>query len=53
MKHLALMNKIMLVTCSLVGHAYTMELFVARYSGNRYEGYYFINRMTGPYWCIW
>jgi Ni/Fe-hydrogenase subunit HybB-like protein len=50
MKHLELMNKIMLVTGSLVGYAYTMEFFIAWYSGNEYERYAFINRMTGPYW---
>jgi Ni/Fe-hydrogenase subunit HybB-like protein len=49
-KHLEYMNKIMLVTGSLVGYAYAMELFVAWYSGNQYERYAFINRMTGPYW---
>ncbi len=49
-KHLELMNKIMLVTGSLVGYAYSMEFFVAWYSGNEYERYVFINRATGPYW---
>ncbi|HKU37449.1 MAG TPA: NrfD/PsrC family molybdoenzyme membrane anchor subunit, partial [Polyangiales bacterium] len=50
MKHLELMNKIMLVTGSLVGYAYAMEFFIAWYSGNQYERYVFINRATGPYW---
>ncbi len=50
MKHLELMNKIMLVTGSLVGYAYSMEFFIAWYSGNAYERYVFINRATGPYW---
>src|SRR5688572_10777828 len=50
MKHLELMNKIMLVTGSLVGYAYAMEFFIAIYSGNEYEKYVFINRATGPYW---
>jgi Ni/Fe-hydrogenase subunit HybB-like protein len=49
-KHLELMNKIMLVTGSLVGYAYSMEFFIAWYSGNEYERYVFINRATGPYW---
>jgi molybdopterin-containing oxidoreductase family membrane subunit len=49
-KHLELMNKIMLVTGSLVGYAYSMEFFMAWYSGNEYERYVFINRATGPYW---
>ncbi|MCG8557494.1 MAG: polysulfide reductase NrfD [Proteobacteria bacterium] len=50
MKHLELMNKIMLVTGSLVGYAYSMEFFIAWYSGNEYELYAFLNRATGPYW---
>jgi Ni/Fe-hydrogenase subunit HybB-like protein len=54
MKHLELMNKIMLLTGSLVGYAYAMEFFVAAYSGNQYERFTFINRMTGPYaWAYW
>jgi molybdopterin-containing oxidoreductase family membrane subunit len=53
-KHLELMNKIMLVTGSLVGYAYGMEFFIAWYSGNEYESYVFINRATGPYaWAYW
>jgi Ni/Fe-hydrogenase subunit HybB-like protein len=50
MKHMELMNKIMLVTGTLVGYAYAMEFFIAWYSGNPYERYVFINRATGPYW---
>lgn len=50
MKHLELMNKIMLTTGSLVGYAYAMEFFIAWYSGNEYELATFINRATGPYW---
>jgi len=50
MKHLELMNKIMLVTGSLVGYAYTMEFFIAYYSGNEYERFLFLNRYFGPYW---
>ncbi len=54
MKHLELMNKIMLVTGSLVGYAYGMEFFIAWYSGNEYEQFVFINRATGPYaWAYW
>ena len=54
MKHLELMNKIMLLTGSLVGYAYAMEFFIAYYSGNQYERYVFINRATGPYaWAYW
>ncbi len=49
-KHIENMNKIILLTGSLVGYAYTMEFFMAWYSGNEYEGFTFINRMFGPYW---
>ncbi len=50
MRHLELMNKIMLTTGSLVGYAYAMEFFIAWYSGNEYERYVFLNRAFGPYW---
>ena len=50
LNHLELMNKIMLVTGTLVGYAYAMEFFIAWYSGNPYERYVFINRAFGPYW---
>jgi molybdopterin-containing oxidoreductase family membrane subunit len=54
MKHLELMNKIMLTTGSLVGYAYAMEFFVGFYSGNQYERYVFVNRALGPYaWAYW
>jgi Ni/Fe-hydrogenase subunit HybB-like protein len=49
-KHIENMNKIILVTGSMVGYAYAMEFFVAAYSGNEYEGFTFINRAFGPYW---
>ena len=55
MKHLELMNKIILVTGSLVGYAYAMEFFIAWYGGNEYERFVFVNnRLTGPYaWAYW
>ena len=49
-RHIENMNKVILLTGSLVGYAYGMEFFVAAYSGNEYEGFTFINRMFGPYW---
>src|SRR5690606_32005825 len=49
-KHIENMNKIILVTGSMVGYAYSMEFFIAWYSGNEYEGFAFINRAFGPYW---
>ncbi|MHB1049631.1 MAG: NrfD/PsrC family molybdoenzyme membrane anchor subunit [Bacteroidota bacterium] len=44
------MNKIILVTGTMVGYAYTMEFFIAWYSGNITEKFVFLNRMFGPYW---
>jgi molybdopterin-containing oxidoreductase family membrane subunit len=53
-KHLELMNKIILVTGSLVGYAYGMEFFIAWYSGNPYEFYHFFHgRAAGPFWWAW
>jgi Ni/Fe-hydrogenase subunit HybB-like protein len=48
--HIENMNKIILVTGSMVGYAYGMEFFVAEYSGNEYESFTFVNRAFGPYW---
>jgi len=50
MRHLELMNKIMLLTGLLVGYAYAMEFFIAAYSGNEYERYDFLSRIMGPFW---
>ena len=44
------MNKIMLVTGTMVGYAYGMEFFIAYYGGNPYELFTFKNRAFGPYW---
>ncbi len=49
-QHIELMNKIIIVTGSIVGVAYLTEFFIAWYSGVEYETYAFINRATGPYW---
>lgn len=48
--HIESMNKVILMTGSIVGVAYITELFVAWYSGNPYEQYAFLNRVSGPYW---
>lgn len=50
MFHIESMNKIILVTGSIVGIAYLTEFFIAYYSGSEYEQYTFINRFVGPYW---
>ena len=52
--HFEKMAKIMLVTGSMVGYAYSMEFFIAWYSGNTFESFAFINRAVGPYaWAYW
>jgi len=54
MKHLENMNKVMLLTGSMVGYAYAMEMFVAWYSGSQFERFVFLNRALGPYaWAYW
>ena len=50
MFHIESMNKIILVTGSIVGVAYLTELFIAWYSGSEYEMAAFANRISGPYW---
>ncbi len=49
-KHIELMNKIILLTGSLVGYAYAMEFFIAWYGANDYERFLSMNRAFGPYW---
>ena len=52
--HLEKMNKIILLTGMMVGYAYSMEFFIAWYSGNIYEQFAFINRAFGNYaWAYW
>ncbi len=48
------MNKIMLLTGMLVGYAYSMEFFIAWYSGVQAEYFTFMNRAFGDYaWAYW
>jgi len=49
MRHLQNMAKIMLATGLIVAYGYGMELFMAWYSGNQFEEFLILNRMTGPY----
>ena len=54
MRHLENMCKIILLTGSMVGYAYSMEFFIAWYSGELYESFAFVNRAFGPYsWAYW
>ncbi|WP_299760035.1 NrfD/PsrC family molybdoenzyme membrane anchor subunit [uncultured Pontibacter sp.] len=50
LEHVESMNKVIILTGSIVGVAYTTEFFIAWYSGVEYEQYAFINRAFGPYW---
>jgi len=50
MRHIENMAKVLLATGMIVVYAYSMEVFYAWYSGNQYETYMILNRMTGPYW---
>ena len=49
-QHVDRMAKIILLTGSIVGYAYMMELFIAWYSANLYERAAFWNRAFGWYW---
>jgi len=48
-RHLDNMAKIMLATGLMVVYGYANEVFFAWYSGNKYERFMMLNRMTGPY----
>lgn len=48
------MNKVMLLTGSMVGYAYAMEFFISWYGGVEVERFAFLNRALGPYaWAYW
>ena len=49
MRHLKYMANVMLATGLIVAYGYVMEAFMAWYSGNPYEGYMMLNRVTGPF----
>ncbi len=48
--HIESMNKVILLTGTIVGVAYLTELFISWYSGYLYEQFAFYNRVFGPYW---
>src|ERR1700744_2483346 len=50
MFHIEAMNKIIILTGSIVMVAYCTAVFIAYYSGGEYEQYTFLNRFIGPYW---
>jgi len=49
-RHIENMSKIMLGTGLIVAYAYSVEFFMAWYSGHHYEQFVFMNRPLGPYW---
>jgi Ni/Fe-hydrogenase subunit HybB-like protein len=49
MRHLDNMAKMLLATGMIVAYGYMMETFMAFYSGNQFDRYMIMNRMTGPY----
>ncbi len=53
MRHLENMAKVMLATGLIVAYGYTMEAFMAWYSGSGWVGFMNMNRMTGPYWYMY
>jgi molybdopterin-containing oxidoreductase family membrane subunit len=48
-RHLDLAARVMLATGLLVAYGYLVENFMAFYSGDEYEIYMVMNRLTGPY----
>ena len=53
MRHLRQHGQVMLATGLIVAYGYIMEAFMAWYSGNPFEQYMMINRMFGPYACVY
>ncbi len=54
MRHLENMAKVMLATGLIVAYGYSVEAFMAWYSGNHYERFMMLNRAFGPYsWAYW
>jgi Ni/Fe-hydrogenase subunit HybB-like protein len=53
LRHLDNMAKILLATGLIVAYGYMMETFMAFYSGDAYDRYMIMNRMTGPYAVVY
>ncbi|MEK7232339.1 MAG: NrfD/PsrC family molybdoenzyme membrane anchor subunit [Elusimicrobiota bacterium] len=53
-RHVDVMCRIILAVSCMVGLAYASEYFIARYGGNPYERFVFVNRQLGPMaWAYW
>ena len=53
LRHIQNMAKVMLATGLIVAYGYMIEIFMAFYSGNQFEEYMILNRITGPYKYAW
>ncbi len=53
LRHIQNMGKVMLATGLIVAYGYMIEIFMAFYSGNQYEEFMILNRITGPYRNFW
>jgi Ni/Fe-hydrogenase subunit HybB-like protein len=53
MRHIDIMCKVTLATGCIVSYAYSMEFFIAWYSGSAMEQFHFMNRALGPYQWAW
>jgi len=53
LRHIQNMAKVMLATGLIVAYGYLVEIFMAFYSGNQYEEFMILNRITGPYRLHW
>lgn len=49
MRHIEAASKLMLGVGLIVAYGYGMEAFFSWYSGDKYEIFMYMNRMTGPY----
>ena len=49
LRHIESAAKLMLGVGLIVAYGYSMEAFFSWYSGDKYEGFMYWNRMTGPY----
>ncbi len=52
-RHLQNMGKVLLATGLIVAYGYLIEIFLAWYSGNWFEEFMILNRITGPYRVQW
>jgi molybdopterin-containing oxidoreductase family membrane subunit len=53
MRHLDYMARVMLATGLIVAYGYMMETFMGFYSGNPFDQFVIVNRMTGPYAIVY